>query len=540
MSIIVRDKDGNRKKIAGVGLPGPAGKSAYQYAVEAGFTGTEAEFAALVGWISNPNLLINWDFRHPVNRNGKSSYTTNPGAPIYSIDRWKIWGQTRTTDTLVINEGYITFKTNVYGGFLQYIESKGLGGCNLNFSILCRSTSPVKFWLSVTSVDSEARETSVISTYFDVTTDFSLTSVPVAIPVLEDSETLGIKFLNASEVDIVFDLKAVKLELGSQQTLAHQDASGNWVLNDPPNYDMQYALCSLYSPITGERVRYPHSNPNLLDNAYWADRDAIINQRGQMEYTGTGYTIDRWMTTDGPLTIDIKEDSVTITNTSDSTEGYFFQRLDEIAESVNGRDVTLSFLTVDGTLYSGTVTFSTEEEKAFFIINDENLRVYLGREKAHPLVCVIGVKAGKTLSIKAAKLELGPVQTLAHQDENENWVLNDPPPNKALELAKCQRYFCNLLAQDTANYTLLGLARADTSTTAFAEIPIPCVFRSNPTIITGGLFHLSGIPVESMALNNYRTGLLTVNVHVAGGLTTGSVYMLQKSENSSFLLDANL
>ena len=29
-------------------------------------------------------------------------------------------------------------------------------------------------------------------------------------------------------------VNAVKLELGSQQTLAHQDTAGNWVLNDPP------------------------------------------------------------------------------------------------------------------------------------------------------------------------------------------------------------------------------------------------------------------------------------------------------------------
>lgn len=41
----------------------------------------------------------------------------------------------------------------------------------------------------------------------------------------------------------------------------------------------------------------------------------------------------------------------------------------------------------------------------------------------------------------AAKLELGSEQTLAHQDADRNWVLNDPPPNKALELEKCQRYF---------------------------------------------------------------------------------------------------
>lgn len=47
MSIFAVDKDGNRKQIAGVGLPGPAGKSAYQYAVEGGFAGTEAEFSSM-------------------------------------------------------------------------------------------------------------------------------------------------------------------------------------------------------------------------------------------------------------------------------------------------------------------------------------------------------------------------------------------------------------------------------------------------------------------------------------------------------------
>lgn len=48
MSIFAVDKDGNRKQIAGVGLPGPVGKSAYQYAVEGGFMGTEAEFSSML------------------------------------------------------------------------------------------------------------------------------------------------------------------------------------------------------------------------------------------------------------------------------------------------------------------------------------------------------------------------------------------------------------------------------------------------------------------------------------------------------------
>ena len=42
--------------------------------------------------------------------------------------------------------------------------------------------------------------------------------------------------------------------------------------------------------------------------------------------------------------------------------------------------------------------------------------------------------------VKAMQLERGPIQTLAHQDKEGNWVLNDPPPNYAMELLKCQRY----------------------------------------------------------------------------------------------------
>ena len=54
---------------------------------------------------------------------------------------------------------------------------------------------------------------------------------------------------------------------------------------------------------------------------------------------------------------------------------------------------------------------------------------------------IMATSENATIDIYAVKLELGPVQTLAHK-EGDTWVLNDPPPNKALELAKCQRYFC--------------------------------------------------------------------------------------------------
>ena len=42
--------------------------------------------------------------------------------------------------------------------------------------------------------------------------------------------------------------------------------------------------------------------------------------------------------------------------------------------------------------------------------------------------------------LHAAKLELGTTQTLAHQDENGNWVLNEIP-DYGEQLARCQRYY---------------------------------------------------------------------------------------------------
>ena len=72
---------------------------------------------------------------------------------------------------------------------------------------------------------------------------------------------------------------------------------------------------------------------------------------------------------------------------------------------------------------------------------------------------------GDYLDIKAMKLELGPVQTLAHK-EGDTWVLNDPPPNKALELAKCQKYQQELVVPNTT-YSFIAVGNATTNNTAF-------------------------------------------------------------------------
>lgn len=58
------------------------------------------------------------------------------------------------------------------------------------------------------------------------------------------------------------DIVAAKLELGTEQTLAHQDENGAWVLNEPVNKAYQLMLCSQYD-----------SSGNFKDSLYVTEKD---------------------------------------------------------------------------------------------------------------------------------------------------------------------------------------------------------------------------------------------------------------------------
>lgn len=172
------------------------------------------------------------------------------------------------------------------------------------------------------------------------------------------------------------------------------------------------------------------SNPNLLYNWYFLDP---INQRGQTEYTVYGYTIDGWCISGAIDKFVITADGITGYNKAPN-------RL-YLAEYIEGLDVasvyTFSVLS-DGELYSITGVPGKVSNKATPF---GDIRLQLKYEDPTIVQPVVAFLTSATL--QAAKLELGPVQTLAHK-ESDTWVLNDPPPNKALELAKCQRHQFNL------------------------------------------------------------------------------------------------
>lgn len=228
-------------------------------------------------------------------------------------------------------------------------------------------------------------------------------------------------------------------------------------------------------------------NPNLLDNWYFAGggsqqggRQFPINQRGDMEYTvgiSSNYTIDRWRTS--RALVKIQKEGITLAwneSTAETALNGWIQQFFEPGAIDNEQTYTFSVLvedeliTMTGKFVPEIKKYGVKYEKIYIIIH------HIGD------YATIGVFSEETIprTIKAAKLELGDQQTLAHQNKDGSWVLNDPPPNYVLELAKCQRYLQKLYLNE---YPDIRASLLTTSQIRFA-IPTAVTMRTtNPTII---------------------------------------------------------
>ena len=61
----------------------------------------------------------------------------------------------------------------------------------------------------------------------------------------------------AGSTDNSATIIAIKLELGNTQTLAHQDSSGNWILNEIPDFGEQLRRCQRYCRVIGGTLNQP-------------------------------------------------------------------------------------------------------------------------------------------------------------------------------------------------------------------------------------------------------------------------------------------
>ena len=449
------------------------------------------------GYHINPNLLINGDFRKPVNRNGKSEYAS---AGV-TIDKWNLEGSGKLE---LVSDGIVLESTATYLRITQSPKRfTDLIGKLATFSLIYDN---ILYSVSFHLGDNNGSGHTVIGgvRIYSLGTD-----LPFAIQISGILRT-GV-------------ISAVKLELGDQQTLAHKDADGNWVPNDPPDYDLQYLLCSQYSPSTGEFVGSQHSNLNLLDNP-----DFAIWQRyptGAYEGVPSNTFIpDRYqfIAASNVSTTLKRIDGGGICCESGSRCQILYK--DENAATYAGKTMTLSCLSSKG-LQTDTKIMPTNlsaETNLFGLFEHYLTWIYPEETKYR------------------YKLELGSVQTLAHKDENGNWILNDPPPSKALELAKCQRYQ-RVLSRGT-------IAQVVNSNSVAIKYPFDQPMRVAPVsvILNPQMKFLSAVEVlppatNASVLSSDMTDKGVAYIHITGfnwSLPTNTVVAL--NDDNAVLLDANI
>lgn len=266
------------------GDPGADGKSAYETASAGGYVGSEAQFGrdladvqnavkyntpqtltdsqkqqardninatapytagenisisdsviATKAFPCNPNLLDNWYFGNPVNQRGQAEYAASGGGNTYCIDRWAVQfeGTKYTVATATLST---TSETNVgqMNGMLPNNEAMQFVGKQMTLSLLVDNPDGVDVTLNI-------RDRTRWSHLLPPKTDSgSLITTTGVFGTLNDGENIQVSFIVPQRKSV--NLIAAKLELGSQQTLAHQE-NGVWVLNEIPKFGEQLAAC---------------------------------------------------------------------------------------------------------------------------------------------------------------------------------------------------------------------------------------------------------------------------------------------------------
>lgn len=254
---------------------------------------------------------------------------------------------------------------------------------------------------------------------------------------------------------------------GVQNAIDNIPAGSTPIVNDLTTGGTKMALSAEMGKVLGYRP-----NPNLLDNAYFVNP---VNQRGQAKYSGAGYSFDRWQirkgssaaSDDDVLTVEVNDGvGIEISNTSPTSQGWYAQLFEP---RLPYGTYTLSILvsevgfsdpdydpssdpeydpdasTASMALYNSGGSYGTSYsiKKAGLITATREV----SESKNHNASFRIAVFKGRRLVITAIKLERGSTQTLAHQDADGNWVLNEIP-DYGMELLKCQRYFQLFSSED--------------------------------------------------------------------------------------------
>jgi hypothetical protein len=279
-------------------------------------------------------------------------------------------------------------------------------------------------------------------------------------------------------------------------------------------------------------------NPNLLDNWYFGNP---VNQMGGTEWLSSSSSaipcVDRWTWWGQYITgtrLNLLDDGLQLAKPAEGQGLYqaIFQKVEKTRVPV-GATVTLSALVkaeADASvvlaindLYNVLSVQANVWELITFTVNAPSV------EQTYS-VSIQRNSGGIAFTVKAAKLELGSTQTLAHL-ENGNWVLNEIPKYEDV-LSNCQRYAFNVVNSDD-NWEILGSGFAMNENQLFCFIPTSTTLRGKPSIAYSGSFRAVrntlvgvGIVINAMVVDHASNNGVSVVCTSATSFEVGEFYTL--------------
>lgn len=188
-----------------------------------------------IGARPNANLLHNWYFGNPVNRNGLSEFTQ---ATAVTIDRWRkagVQGTVRVVDGGILLDNTLGTSAMYFG---QFLAMSDFIGKVVTFSFVDGDNNLYSTSGKITDNES-----------WQLTKNFGIGEIYIQYHANYTSWGAYFTIATGNSIKII----ACKLELGDTQTLAHQE-NGVWVLNEIPDYAEQMAICQQYNATTGAYI----------------------------------------------------------------------------------------------------------------------------------------------------------------------------------------------------------------------------------------------------------------------------------------------
>lgn len=185
----------------------------------------------------------------PINQRGLAEYGLNNAV---GIDRWR---GVNALVSLTATAGALHVQLGNGGSFrqrlLQNLTQPMQAGQTFTFSMLCKLNQnagteaggySLRFWISENrAAVLQSPGGYVAGNSYELLTWTFTAPRDIAAPAIE-----LITASTSADVLVDMDIKAVKLELGGYQTLAHKE-SGAWVLNGVPDFGEELAACQRYA-----------------------------------------------------------------------------------------------------------------------------------------------------------------------------------------------------------------------------------------------------------------------------------------------------